>query len=223
MSKSQVRCVVIIVYLSFFIMSQFSTKNRASKIDLRSLIFFFSNKLDKISREAVSCRTAQNVPTFFSKNFVLRCPEMYITQTLPNQNSDDGQRRQLPFPMRCYFLFPIPHWHTIVFFCYQRSKKKTCLGQQYNHESCRSSVTRNKRRRGYEPCLVRKQGGRRREKVTVWGHNNVFSSLTPFLHRLLARFSRSSRLDKKLQFWSTFRLSRSIEKNWSLLKLKPRP
>ena len=126
MSKSQVRCVVIIVYLSFFIMSQFSTKNRASKIDLRSLIFF-SNKLDKISREAVSCRTAQNVPTFFSKNFVLRCPEMYITQTLPNQNSDDGQRRQLPFPMRCYFLFPIPHWHTIVFFCYQRKIKKENL------------------------------------------------------------------------------------------------
>ena len=113
--------------------------------------------------------------------------------------------------------------HNCFFFCLPRSKKKTCLGQQYNHESCRSSVTRNKRRRGYEPCLVRKQGGRRREKVTVWGHNNVFSSLTPFLHRLLARFSRSSRLDKKLQFWSTFRLSRSIEKNWSLLKLKPRP
>ena len=59
--------------LSFFIMSQFSTKNRASKIDLRSLIFF-SNKLDKISREAVSCRTAQNVPTFFFEKLCSTMP-----------------------------------------------------------------------------------------------------------------------------------------------------
>ena len=142
MSKSQVRRCVIIVYL----LSLFITSGASKNWPKRSPIL---TKINWTKFRVRLSRVAQNVPTFFYEKLydALKCISRKLFASF-NQNSDDGQRRcQLPFPMRCYFLFPIPHWHTIVFFCYQRSKKKTCLGQQYNHEGCRSSVTRNKRLR----------------------------------------------------------------------------
>ena len=123
MSKSQVRRCVIIVYLLSFFITSGASKNWPKRSPILTKINWTKFRV-RLSR------VAQNVPTFFLRK-TLRCPLKCISRKLFasfNQNSDDGQRRcQLPFPMRCYFLFPIPHWHTIVFFLFAKIKKENLL------------------------------------------------------------------------------------------------
>ena len=119
MSKSQVRRCVIIVYLLSFFITSGASKNWPKRSPILTKINWTKFRV-RLSR------VAQNVPTFFFEKLhdALKCISRKLFASF-NQNSDDGQRRcQLPFPMRCYFLFPIPHWHTIVFFSVCQDQKR---------------------------------------------------------------------------------------------------
>ena len=141
MSKSQVRRCVIIVYLLSFFITSGASKNWPKRSPILTKINWTKFRV-RLSR------VAQNVPTFFLRK-TLRCPEMYITQTLcVVQPKFRWRTTTLPITFSHALLFSISDsalTHNCFFFCLPRSKKKTCLGQQYNHEGCRSSVTRNKR------------------------------------------------------------------------------
>ena len=123
MSKSQVRRCVIIVYLLSFFITSGASKNWPKRSPILTKINWTKFRVSAVPRRAKCSHI------FLRKT--LRCPLKCISRKLFasfNQNSDDGQRRcQLPFPMRCYFLFPIPHWHTIVFFLFAKIKKENLL------------------------------------------------------------------------------------------------
>ena len=151
MSKSQVRRCVIIVYLLSFFITSGASKNWPKRSPILTKINWTKFRVRAVPRRAKCSHI------FFPKNSTMPS-EMYITQTLcVVQPKFRWRTTTLPITFSHALLFSISDsalTHNCFFFCLPRSKKKTCLGQQYNHEGCRSSVTRNKR---WTQCLKNSQ------------------------------------------------------------------
>ena len=123
MSKSQVRRCVIIVYLLSFFITSGASKNWPKRSPILTKINWTKFRV-RLSR------VAQNVPTFFLRK-TLRCPEMYITQTLcVVQPKFRWRTTTLPITFSHALLFSISDsalTHNCFFFLFAKIKKENLL------------------------------------------------------------------------------------------------